>query len=462
MNALSVCEGSFVVNINTETLLFSKRDLRRLIIPLIIEQTLSITIGMADSMMVSNVGEAAISGINLVDSINNLLIGIFSALATGGTVVVSQYLGRRERDHANQAAKQLLFAVTCISIVIMAITIIGNSSILGLVYANIDAEVMKNAETYFFLSALSYPFLAIYNSGAALFRSQGNSQVSMYTALVVNVVNVGFNALFIYGFGWGVAGAGIATLIARATAAVVVMVLLRNEQNPIFVRQLYKIRPHFQTIRRILNIGIPTGLENGIFQIGKILVATQVAGFGTAAIAANAVASSMSGFQCIPGNGISLAIITVVGQCVGADRYDEARYYVKKLFTYSYTILVGLNLIMFAAYPLILGLYNLQPETESVAWTLSVAHGIGACTIWALSFSLPNVLRAAGDVRFTMIVSVASMWIFRIMLCMVFSYFTDFGIYGVWAAMFADWICRSTCFVWRYRSNRWQGKKAIE
>ena len=451
-----------MVNINTETLLFSKRDLRRLIIPLIIEQTLSITIGMADSMMVSNVGEAAISGINLVDSINNLLIGIFSALATGGTVVVSQYLGRRERDHANQAAKQLLFAVTCISIVIMAITIIGNSSILGLVYANIDAEVMKNAETYFFLSALSYPFLAIYNSGAALFRSQGNSQVSMYTALVVNVVNVGFNALFIYGFGWGVAGAGIATLIARATAAVVVMVLLRNEQNPIFVRQLYKIRPHFQTIRRILNIGIPTGLENGIFQIGKILVATQVAGFGTAAIAANAVASSMAGFQCIPGNGISLAIITVVGQCVGADRYDEARYYVKKLFTYSYSILVGLNLIMFAAYPLILGLYNLQPETESVAWTLSVAHGIGACTIWALSFSLPNVLRAAGDVRFTMIVSVASMWIFRIMLCMVFSYFADFGIYGVWAAMFADWICRSTCFVWRYRSNRWQGKKAIE
>lgn len=451
-----------MVNINTETLLFSKRDLRRLIIPLIIEQTLSITIGMADSMMVSNVGEAAISGINLVDSINNLLIGIFSALATGGTVIVSQYLGRRERDHANQAAKQLLFAVTCISIVIMAITIIGNSSILGLVYANIDAEVMKNAETYFFLSALSYPFLAIYNSGAALFRSQGNSQVSMYTALVVNVVNVGFNALFIYGFEWGVAGAGIATLIARATAAVVVMVLLRNEQNPIFVRQLYKIRPHFQTIRRILNIGIPTGLENGIFQIGKILVATQVAGFGTAAIAANAVASSMAGFQCIPGNGISLAIITVVGQCVGADRYDEARYYVKKLFTYSYSILVGLNLIMFAAYPLILGLYNLQPETESVAWTLSVAHGIGACTIWALSFSLPNVLRAAGDVRFTMIVSVASMWIFRIMLCMVFSYFTDFGIYGVWAAMFADWICRSTCFVWRYRSNRWQGKKAIE
>lgn len=450
------------MNIDTDTLLFSKRDLRRLIIPLIIEQTLSITIGMADSMMVSNVGEAAISGINLVDSINNLLIGIFSALATGGTVIVSQYLGRRERDHANQAAKQLLLAVTCISLVIMAITIIGNSSILGLVYANIDAEVMKNAETYFFLSALSYPFLAIYNSGAALFRSQGNSQVSMYTALVVNVVNVGFNALFIYGFRWGVAGAGIATLIARATAAVVVMVLLRNEQNPIFVRQLYKIRPHFQTIRRILNIGIPTGLENGIFQIGKILVATQVAGFGTAAIAANAVASSMAGFQCIPGNGISLAIITVVGQCVGADRYDEARYYVKKLFTYSYTILIGLNLIMFAAYPLILGLYNLQPETESVAWTLSVAHGIGACTIWALSFSLPNVLRAAGDVRFTMIVSVASMWIFRIMLCMVFSYFTDFGIYGVWAAMFADWICRSTCFVWRYRSNRWQGKKAIE
>lgn len=447
---------------NTDTLLFSNKDLRRLIIPLIIEQTLSITIGMADSMMVSNVGEAAISGINLVDSINNLLIGIFSALATGGTVIVSQYLGRRERDHANQAAKQLLLAVAVISLLIMGITIVGNRGILQLVYSSIDAEVMDNAMTYFFLSALSYPFLAVYNSGAALFRSQGNSKVSMYTAFIVNVINVVFNALFIYGFNWGVAGAGIASLIARATAAVVVMVLLRNEQNPIYVRQLHRIRPHFQTIRRILHIGVPTGLENGIFQIGKILVATQVAGFGTAAIAANAVASSMAGFQCIPGNGISLAIITVVGQCVGADRYDEARYYVKKLFKYSYLILIGLNLIMFAAYPLILGLYNLQSETEAVAWNLCIAHGIGACTLWAMSFSLPNVLRAAGDVRYTMIVSVVSMWVFRIMLCMGFSYFTDLGIYGVWIAMFADWACRSTCFIWRYRSNRWQGKRAIE
>lgn len=442
-------------------MLFSSKDLRVLIIPLIIEQTLAITIGMADSMMVSNVGEAAISGINLVDSINNLLIGIFSALATGGTVVVSQYLGHREQDNANGAARQLLLAVTAASVLIMGVTIIGNRHILGWVYQNIDKEVMDNACTYFFLSALSYPFLAIYNSGAALFRAQGNSKVSMYTSLVVNGVNVTLNAVLIYGCGWGVAGAGIASLIARATAAFTVMFLLRDRRNPIVIREVHKIRPHFAIIKRILNIGVPTGLENGIFQIGKILVASQVAGFGTISIAANAVASNIAGFQAIPGNGISLALITVVGQCVGADRYDEARYYVKKMFRYSYGVLITLNLLLLLFYSPIIGLYHLQPQTEEIARTLILLHGIGCCTFWATSFSLPNVLRAAGDVRFTMAVSIVSMWLFRIMLCMLFSQVFHFGIYGVWAAMFTDWIARSCCFVWRYHSNKWQGKKAI-
>lgn len=206
---------------------------------------------------------------------------------------------------------------------------------------------------------------------------------------------------------------------------------------------------------------MPTGLENGIFQIGKILVASQVAGFGTVSIAANAVASNIAGFQAIPGNGISLALITVVGQCVGADRYDEARYYVKKMFRYSYGVLITLNLLLLLFYAPIIGLYHLQPQTEEIARTLILLHGIGCCTFWATSFSLPNVLRAAGDVRFTMAVSIVSMWLFRIMLCMLFSQVFHFGIYGVWAAMFTDWIARSCCFVWRYQSNKWQGKKAI-
>ena len=444
-----------------QDLIFSNRALRLLIIPLMIEQFLAITIGMADSMMVSNVGEAAISGVNLVDSINNFLISMFSALATGGTVVVSQYLGHKERENAVGAAKQLLLSVTAVSLFIMCLTLVGNRTILGWIYQSVEESVMENACVYFFLSALSYPFLAIYNSGAALFRAQGNSKVSMYTAMVVNIVNICLNALLIYVFQLGVAGAGIATLIARASAAIVVTILLRKKTNTICVRDFLKIRPHFGTIRRILHIGVPTGLETGIFQIGKILVASQVAGFGTVSIAANAVASSLSSFQCIPGNGISLSLITVIGQCVGADRYDEARYYVRKLFRFAYGILIGWNLLLFLSYTPILSLYNLQPQTEAIAWVLILAHGIGACTFWAPSFMLPNVLRAAGDVRFTMTVAIASMWIFRILLCLFFSSFTDLGVYGVWIAMFTDWLARSFSFLWRYHSNRWQGKKAI-
>lgn len=446
---------------NKDELLFSSNDLRRLIFPLIIEQALGVTIGMADAMMVSNVGEAAISGINLVDSINNLLIGIFNALATGGTIIVSQYLGHRERDNANHAAKQLLYAIAMIASMLMVVTMIGNRWILNVVYQDLEADVMKNAMTYFSISALSYPFLGIYGSGAALFRAQGNSKISMYTSMIVNCVNISFNALFIYGFKWGVAGAGLATLIARTTAAVVVMIRLHDDHNKVYVKNILKSRPQWSVIKRILCVGIPTGLENGIFHIGKILVAAQVAGFGTAAIAANAVAGNLGSFQCIPGNGINLSVITVVGHCVGADRYDQARYYTRKLFRYAYGVLIIWNLVMGALYSPILSLYNLMPETEKMALILVIIHGIATCTLWAPSFMMPNVLKGAGDVRYTMVISAGSMWVFRILLCMVFGRYTNWGIYGVWAAMMIDWVARGVSFVGRYCTNKWYNKKAI-
>ncbi len=441
--------------------LFTRQALIRLIIPLMIEQALAVTIGVMDSMMVAGVGEEAISAINLVDQINNLLITVFAAMATGGTVVVSQYIGHKEIENARHTAGQLILSVFAIAVGLAGIALLGNRFVLQLVSGNVEEKVMGSARTYFRLAALSYPFLALYNGGAALFRAQGNSKISMVTSLIINGVNMCLNALFIYGFGMEVFGAGLATLIARASAAVAVMAMLRKQKNMIYVRDYRHLRPDFSSIRRILKIGIPTGLENGLFMVGKILVARQVAVFGTVAIAANAVTLNMAGFQSIAGNGISLAMVTVVGQCVGADRYDEVRYYVKRLLLFTCAILLVVNLALIPLYPVILPLYHLQAETQSIAQVLILVYSGWIVVLWPMAFWMPNVLRAAGDAKYTMMVSVVSMWLFRIVLCYAFAAWTDWELYGVWVAWGTDWVARAVCFAARYLSGKWKGKKVI-
>ncbi|MEG1778419.1 MAG: MATE family efflux transporter, partial [Angelakisella sp.] len=287
-------------------MMFSGRDLTKLIIPLIIEQTLAVTIGMADTVMVTTVGEAAVSGISIVDTINILLINIFSALATGGAIVVAQYLGREDRENAKLASAQLILSTTFISLVITALCLLGRNQLLDAIYGNVDAAVMVNARTYFFWSALSYPFLAIYNGGAALFRSMGNSRVSMFCSLLMNIINIGGNAYLIFVMGWGVAGAAIASLVSRAVAALLVMALLRGKSCPLRIDSLRELRPHLAMIKNIMKRGIPNSVENSMFQIGKILVQGVVVTFGTVSLAANAVANSIGAFPNIAGGAVGL------------------------------------------------------------------------------------------------------------------------------------------------------------
>ncbi|MBQ7064277.1 MAG: MATE family efflux transporter [Firmicutes bacterium] len=440
--------------------LFSQKQLISLIIPLVIEQLLAITVGMADTMMVSNVGEVAVSGISLVDTINNLFTTIFIALATGGSVVVAQYIGKREPHNAEEAARQVFLAIVTLSTLIAALSIVFNHSILAFLYRDLDPQVMENAQTYFYISALSYPFLGLYNSGAGIFRSMGNSKVTMYTSLVMNVVNITLNAVLIFGFQMGVAGAAIASLIARATAAAIVLILLRNPKNPVCVRT-YALKPKWSFIRHVLHIGVPTGLENGMFQVGKILIAAQVAGFGTAAIAANAVGFSVAAVQIIPGVGIGLAMLTVVGQCIGAGRPEEARAYTWKLLKWIYLSHLALNALIFLGLNVIVRLYGLQNETAAIAKNLMIMYGLGAITIWAPSFSIPNALRAAGDVKFTMVISILSMWLCRVLLSFLLGSFLGWGIYGVWAAMLMDWVFRGIFFIARIRQGKWLEHESV-
>ena len=442
--------------------LFTRDALCRLILPLIVEQFLAIAIGMADTVMVTSVGEAAVSGVSLVDSFNMLIIYIFSALATGGAVVTAQYLGRRDAPGACRAAKQLMYAVTVVALILTALCLLLRQHLLSFIFGAIDTDVMQAALVYFLLTAASYPFLAIYNAGAALFRSMGNSRASMLVSLIMNLVNVAGNALFIFGFDMGAAGAGLGTLLSRVVAAGIMLFLTCQPTLVIHIQQLWRPEFRWNILKSILKVGIPTGLENGMFQIGKLLVASLVSSLGTAAIAANAISSSLASLPNIPGNAIGLALITVTGHCMGAREPEQAQRYIKQLLRLCYLCLSATGLILFFASGPLVGLFALSPEAAGMATEILKWYGVGSALFWSPSFALPNALRAAGDARFTMVVSMCSMFCFRVVLSYALVLYTPLGLLGVWIAMFTDWICRQSFFLIRFFRGKWKTKRVIE
>ena len=439
-----------------EKLLFSNTELKKLIIPLVIEQLLIMLVGMIDTVMVSSVGEAAISGTSLVDMINIVLINIFAALATGGAVVTSQFIGAKRHKDACESARQLLFSTTIVSVFIALLTLIFKSYILRLLFGDIEADVMQNAITYFILSAFSYPFLAIYNACGSLYRAMGNSKISMQMSFLMNVINVVGNAFLIYVCGLGVMGAGIATLISRAVAAVVILIKICKKSDIIYINLKQKFSLNLYLIKKIMRIGVPNGLENSFFQLGKVLIMSIVTAFGTSQIAANAVANNFASIGCIPGQAMNHAMITDIGRCVGALDYEQATYYVKKLLSITYAAMAVLNIFILLILPLAFKMYNLTDETLRLARIIIFIHDGIAIFIWPVAFTLPNALRAANDVKFTMVVSIFSMIAFRIMFSYIFGMYMGYGVVGVCSAMIIDWIFRATCFITRVCGNKWK------
>ena len=407
------------------SLLFSRDALLRLIIPLVIEQLLLMTVGMADTVMVTTSGEAAVSGVSLVDNINTLIIQVFSALSTGGAVVVSQYLGRQDTDNAKAASKQLLYAMCALSLLLMG--------------------------------------AGIYNAGAALFRAMGNSKVSMFCSLVVNVINITVNAVLIFGFGMGAAGAGIGTLVSRIAAAVIIMALLNHPDHVLRVEGLLRFEFRGAIVKRILFIGIPNGMENGMFQAGKLMVLNLITTFGTSAVAANAIANSVAGVINVPGMALGLAIITVIGQCMGAGETGQAVYYTKRLVGASYLCMLVMSAALFFSAGGLVTLFHLSPEACTMAAQVLRACAVGNVLFWPLAFTLPNSLRAAGDAIFTMAVSLGSMFVCRVVLSYVFAcaWGLNLGLLGVWLAMIADWVVRAAFFLFRYWRGRWKRIRVI-
>ena len=436
--------------------LFSKKDLKKLIFPLIIEQILSVLVGMADVVMVSSAGEAAVSGVSLVDMINVLIINIFAALATGGAVVSSQYLGAGKHKEANHSANQLVTITILISVVVMGIVLALQKPLLRLFFGSITDDVMNSALIYLQITALSYPFIACYNSAAALFRSMNQARITMVVSAGMNVLNIAGNAIFVYGFHMEVAGVALPSLISRILAAIVMFWLLSRKKQMISISFRDMLQLRLEMIKKILYIGIPSALENSMFQLGRVLVVSIISGFGTVQIAANAVANNLDAFGCIPGQAMNLAIITVVGQCVGAGDYPQAIHFTKKLMKLTYLIMGLVCMGVILTLPLSLRLYNLSAETTHLATILVYIHDGCAILLWPAAFTLPNAMRAANDVKFSMFQSIFSMWFFRIIGSWILGGMLKWGAIGVWVAMVMDWIYRAAVYILRFRSGKWK------
>lgn len=436
-------------------LLFPRRALWMLLIPLIIEQMLNSLMGMVDTLMVSRVGAEAISAVSLVDSINNLVLQVFAAMAAGAAIICSQYLGRKDEKGCNDAAKQIVLTVVVISSVIMIIGVGFRKPLLHLIFGSVEEAVMTNAQIYFLITALSYPFIALFQAGAAFYRACGNSKFTMKTALIANVANIVGNTLFIFVLQMGAAGAAVSTLISRALCAFVVFYALRKPGYAIQLKNYFSIRPDLNLIVKILAIGVPSGIENGMFQFGKLAIQSTVSSLGTAAIAAQAMTIIFENVNGMAAVGIGIGLMTVVGQSIGAGRQEEAKYYIVKLAGYAeIAMIISCILVYIAARPVTV-LAGMSEESTALCMQMILAITIVKPLLWVPSFTPPNGLRAAGDVRFSMITATLTMWLCRVALSIFLMRVVKTGPIGVWYGMFADWGVRGVIFTIRFVRGKW-------
>ena len=438
-----------------------KINIKKLIIPLIFEQLLAVSVGMVDTLMVSTVGEVAVSGVALVDNLNRLIIQVMSAFCAGGVVISSQYYGSGNMKKTKKTCAQLDLIMLFASVLSMIVCLLFSRGILNLCFKGVEADVMDCAVTYLVVTSISYPFLASYNSGAAILRSIGDSKTGMNVSIVMNVINVAFNALFVFGLHMGVLGVGLATLLGRIAAAVIMRIKTESVKNPLKVEDKKDYLPDFGIIGKILKIGIPTGLESGMFQLGKLMVVGMITDLGTDAIAANSIAFQIIDFPNIPGGAIGLALIAVIGQDIGAGEKDMAIKDTKKMMKLAYIGDWSTKAILFIFVTFIVGAFNLSPSATETAILVIHCFCIASIPAWPLSFVLPNALKGAGDARYAMIIGILSMWLCRVLVSYILVKVFSLGVLGVWIGMFADWYVRAICYTFRFVSRKWLERKAI-
>ena len=444
-----------------EGYLYSNKALLALFIPLLIEYALEFFVGLADSIMFASLGESAISGVSLVDFLIQLLIFSFSALATGGAVVAGQYLGDKQLGKAQNASTQLMWFSTILSIILMIFVIILRQFLIGILFGQIEADVWHNADIYLYIVSLSIPFIAIYNAGAAIFRTTNDASLPMKIMLVCDILNIVGNAFCIYYLGWDVRGVAIPTVLSRVLAALAILYFAVDENYKLHIKHTLKHKFDMLMLKKVLKVGIPYGVENGLFQLGRVLVLSLVSTFGTMAIAANSVGYAIGIFSVLPGFAINLGLTAIISNCVGANDFKQARYYNKKCIILVVISHIVVNLIIFAMLPMILGIYDLSAQTEAMTTQMVLWHGLFAIIIWPLSFTLPSTFRGAGDSKSVMYISLVVMFICRIALSYVIADWMGVGVFGTWIAMFIDWYVRAGIYIYRYFSNKWTEYRVV-
>lgn len=436
--------------------MFSSKDLKNLIIPLFLEQLLTILVGLADTFIISFVGEAAVSGVSLVNSFNTIFIYLFTALASGGAVIVSQYIGSKESERAGEAASQLLMISTVFSAVIVVLILLTGKPLMGLMFGQVEEEVMDACVTYLRISSYSYPALAVYNAGAALYRSVGKTSVTMYIALGANIINVVGNVIGVFALRAGVAGVAWPSLIARVFSAVVVTILCFRKRNGVYYKGEWIAKWNAGLLRRILRIAVPNGVEQGIFQFVKVALSSIVALFGTCQIAANGIAQSIWSLAALVCVTMGPVFITVIGQCMGAGDVEQAEHYFHKLLKITLLLSVVWNTVVFALTPVIMPFFDVAPETRSLTVSLVLIHNIFNCVAFPFADPLGKGLRAAGDVKFTMVWSIVTTIGERLLFSVLFAVVLDMGVTGIAAAMCLDWCIRAAVFLFRLKEGKWK------
>lgn len=436
--------------------MFSNRDLKNLIVPLFLEQLLMALVGIADVFVIGFVGEAAVSGVSLVNSFNTIFINLFTALAAGGAVVISQYIGRKDKEHAGQAASQLLTASVLLSVALSVIILIANESLMRLMFGKVDADVMEACVTYLRISAYSYPALAIYNAGAALYRSFGKTSTTMYISILANIINVLGNCIGVFGLHAGVVGVAIPSLISRTFSAVIITFLCFSSENPVHYLKSWILKLDLELQKKILRIAVPNGVESGVFQLVKVALSSVVALFGTYQIAANGVAQSIWSLAALVCVTMGPVFITVIGQCMGAGDIEQAELYFRKLTKITLLFAIAWNALIFAITPFFMSFYALESKTKQLVILLVLIHNICNAIVFPFADPLGKGLRATGDVRFTTATSLFTTIGVRLIFSIIFGIWMNLGVIGIAFAMCLDWTIRGIIFWWRFKQGKWK------
>ena len=441
--------------------MFSNQDLKKLIVPLFLEQLLVALVGMADVFVIGFVGEAAVSGVSLVNSFNTIFLNLFTALAAGGAVVISQYIGREEKELASRSACQLALAVALFSVAVAVLILLNREPLLRLLFGKVEPEVMTACITYLKISAYSYPALAVYNAGAALYRSFGKTSTTMYISIASNCINVVGNCIGVFVLKAGVAGVAWPSLIARTFSAVVITVLCFSKKNPVSYGWQWLLHLEGNLQAKILRIAVPNGFESGIFQLVKVALSSVISMFGTYQIAANGVAQSFWSMAALVCVAMGPVFITVIGQCMGAGDTEAAEYYFHKLLKITLMFATAWNLFIFALTPVVLHFYTLEPETKQLVIWLVLIHNIFNTVAFPFADPLGKGLRACGDVGFTTGISLFTTIGVRLVFSMLFAVVLKMGVIGIAFAMCLDWSIRGVIFWWRFKQGKWKNLQVI-